>query len=69
MASSADYLVPTTASFHEIYPEEALQAQRARWNALLSTFQNAYGAAPAFVSRSPGRVNIIGEVSAPRTRF
>lgn len=54
--------VPTTSSLADIYPEDALKSQTARWNKLLSTFKERYGKSPDFVSRSPGRVNIIGEV-------
>lgn len=56
--------VPTKTSLADIYPEDALQAQATRWNKLLATFKKTYGKSPDFVSRSPGRVNIIGEVSA-----
>jgi galactokinase len=55
--------VPTKTSLADIYPEDALQAQTTRWNNLLSTFKGTYGKSADFVSRSPGRVNIIGEVS------
>lgn len=53
--------VPVAASLSDIYPKEALVIQGARWNKLLSTFQNTYGHKANFVARSPGRVNIIGE--------
>ncbi|EME41865.1 hypothetical protein DOTSEDRAFT_177254 [Dothistroma septosporum NZE10] len=53
--------VPTTHSLSDIYPEDALKSQTARWNSLLSKFQDTYGQKPDFVARSPGRVNIIGE--------
>ena len=55
--------VPTTTSFEEVYPKDALDNQRKRWNNLLSSFDKEYGRKADFVSRSPGRVNIIGEVS------
>ena len=54
--------VPTAASLSEIYPEDAVKSQTARWNNLISKFKEEYGKLPDFVSRSPGRVNIIGEV-------
>jgi galactokinase len=54
--------VPTKTSLADIYPGDALQAQTTRWNNLLSTFKDTYGKSADFVSRSPGRVNIIGEV-------
>jgi galactokinase len=55
--------VPTKTSLADIYPEDALQSQTTRWNSLLSTFKDTYGKSADFVSRSPGRVNIIGEVN------
>jgi len=54
--------VPTIADFKDIYPEDAVEAQTKRWNNLLSKFENEFGRKADFVSRSPGRVNIIGEV-------
>lgn len=35
--------------------------QETRYKHLISTFADTYGAAPAFVARLPGRVNLIGE--------
>lgn len=55
--------VPTKTSLSEIYPEDALKSQSKRWQELVSKFKETYGKEPDFVSRSPGRVNIIGEVS------
>jgi galactokinase len=53
--------VPVAQSLRDIYTDDALEAQSRRWNRLLSTFEANYGRAAAFVARSPGRVNIIGE--------
>ncbi|OAA72863.1 galactokinase [Akanthomyces lecanii RCEF 1005] len=54
--------VPLVKSLADIYPQDALAQQSSRWDALYARFRAAYGgAAPAFVARSPGRVNIIGE--------
>ncbi|KAG9890207.1 hypothetical protein KCV02_g17962, partial [Aureobasidium melanogenum] len=53
--------VPVTQSLNDIYPEDALDGQRKRWSNLLSSFKDAYGRPAEFVSRSPGRVNLIGE--------
>lgn len=58
----SDAEVPTTSTFKEIYPEDAAESQRKRWNQLLSSFEKQYGRKADFISRSPGRVNIIGEV-------
>ena len=53
--------IPTLASLEAIYPETSLDTQRTRWNNLLQSFRTHYSAAPDFISRSPGRVNLIGE--------
>ncbi|SPO03995.1 probable N-acetylgalactosamine kinase [Cephalotrichum gorgonifer] len=57
---SAD-LVPRATSLSDIYHPEDVPAQAPRWTALTAAFEARYGHAPAFVSRAPGRVNIIGE--------
>lgn len=53
--------VPTATSLSEIYHPEDVPSQTPRWTALTNAFTTRYGHAPTFVSRSPGRVNIIGE--------
>jgi galactokinase len=53
--------VPTVTALQDIYTNQALADQAVRWNALLEKFQAQYGKPAEFVSRSPGRVNIIGE--------
>lgn len=53
--------VPTVTALQDIYTEHALLDQGVRWNKLLEKFQALYGSPAQFVSRSPGRVNIIGE--------
>ncbi|KAK3398465.1 ribosomal protein S5 domain 2-type protein [Sordaria brevicollis] len=53
--------VPIAKSLEDIYTPDALPTQTKRWNNLLSKFESTYGHQPEFVSRSPGRVNIIGE--------
>lgn len=46
----------------DLYPPEAIHAQKQRWASLTQTFHETYGnKTPEFVSRSPGRVNLIGE--------
>jgi galactokinase len=45
-----------------LHPPEAIQAQKQRWSHLIQRFHDIYGNKPPnFVSRSPGRVNLIGE--------
>ncbi|KAI1866517.1 hypothetical protein JX265_007818 [Neoarthrinium moseri] len=53
--------VPEVTALQDIYTQHALLDQGARWNKLLEKFQSLYGRPAQFVSRSPGRVNIIGE--------
>jgi len=53
--------VPTAKTLSNIYNPEDLPTQSKRWSTLLSTFQSRYGHTPDFITRSPGRVNIIGE--------
>lgn len=54
--------VPTAASLRDIYTEDAVPVQAKRWESLLAKFKETYGKRADFVARSPGRVNIIGEV-------
>lgn len=53
--------VPEVLNVAEIYPEDLQESQRQRWEHLLAKFEELYGAPADYVSRSPGRVNIIGE--------
>ncbi|KIW08165.1 galactokinase [Verruconis gallopava] len=53
--------VPVATSLNDIYPSDAVEPQTARWENLLASFKKEYGHAADFVSRSPGRVNLIGE--------
>lgn len=59
--------VPQVLSVAEIYPEALQESQKQRWEHLLAKFQELYGAPADYISRSPGRVNIIGEVSLTNT--
>jgi galactokinase len=54
--------VPTATSLRDIYPESAIPGQKERWESILAGFKDTYGKDAEFVARSPGRVNIIGEV-------
>jgi galactokinase len=56
--------VPTATSLKDIYPEDAVESQTGRWERLLAAFKKEYGQPADFVSRSPGRVNLIGEVNS-----
>ena len=53
--------VPIAPSLSSIYTSDALPSQRLRWTKLLSQFERIYSTPATFVSRSPGRVNLIGE--------
>jgi galactokinase len=54
-------VVPIVSSLAGIYTSNALEPQVKRWERLLQIFKSTYGHPATFVSRSPGRVNIIGE--------
>ena|SRR5579871_4345091 len=54
--------VPVATSLKDIYPEDVIDVQTERWERLLQTFQKEYSNLPEFLARSPGRVNLIGEV-------
>ncbi|KAI5805509.1 ribosomal protein S5 domain 2-type protein [Peziza echinospora] len=56
----SDY-VPEVSSTAQVYPDIAQEAQALRWQNLEEKFVQTYGHKPDFISRSPGRVNIIGE--------
>ncbi|KAF2761434.1 galactokinase [Pseudovirgaria hyperparasitica] len=53
--------VPRATSLHDVYTDDAIPYQQKRWGNLLSKFKELYGRRADFVSRSPGRVNVIGE--------
>ena len=53
--------MPVVGEIDEIYPQDDLPFQRKRFSQLAQTFLETYPRKPDFVSRSPGRVNIIGE--------
>ncbi|KOS22305.1 Galactokinase [Escovopsis weberi] len=53
--------VPVAAALEDIYPPASVAAQAERWSALAASFEREFGHPHAFVARSPGRVNIIGE--------
>lgn len=53
--------VPVVKKLEELYPQDALEFQRARFERLKIRFSELYGRSPLFVARSPGRVNLIGE--------
>lgn len=53
--------VPVAKSLADIYPPTAVDVETPRWNNLLAKFEKEFGHPAHFISRSPGRVNIIGE--------
>lgn len=56
-----DEPVPVTESIDALYPDANISSQKERWQNLVEHFEEKYGGKPAFVARSPGRVNLIGE--------
>lgn len=59
--NAMDEPVPVIQNLEDLYPRDALQTQRARFEHLKLHFSELYGRPPLFVARSPGRVNLIGE--------
>ena len=53
--------VPVVRNIQDVYPQDALEFQRARFEHLKIRFLELYAQSPEFVARSPGRVNLIGE--------
>ncbi len=53
--------VPVVKNLEDLYPQDALESQRARFEHLKTQFSQLYGQSPRFVARSPGRVNLIGD--------
>ncbi|KAI0996861.1 Galactokinase [Podosphaera aphanis] len=53
--------VPIVSSLQDLYSGDAYPTQMKRWQNLVKKFNDKYNDSPSFVSRSPGRVNIIGE--------
>jgi len=49
------------ARLAEVYGEEAVETQQARYQEALAAFRTAYGPGPVAICRCPGRVNLIGE--------
>ncbi|KAL9129536.1 MAG: hypothetical protein Q9217_002023 [Psora testacea] len=53
--------VPVVRSIDDLYPQVDVPSQKKRFAKVQDRFHELYGTKPQFVSRSPGRVNIIGE--------
>ena len=56
-----DETIPIRSSLADLYPGSTIPVEEKRWAKLQKTFESNFGHKPAFVARSPGRVNIIGE--------
>ncbi|EEH44272.2 galactokinase [Paracoccidioides brasiliensis Pb18] len=67
MEAPNEEFVPQTQSITDVYSNDpgsgvsVSSDQKLRWNNFIAQFKKLYGAAPDFVARSPGRINIIGE--------
>jgi len=61
---ASNQVVPVVPDYLDIYPTDAQPVQKRRWEHLLAKFEELYERPAQFVSRSPGRVNLIGEVCA-----
>lgn len=60
--------IPEVQGVEDVYPAESHAHQKERWDHLLAKFEEKYGKRASFISRAPGRVNIIGEVSQAPVR-
>lgn len=54
-------IVPMIEDLKDLYPQDALKSQKARFEHLKIRFSELHGRLLLFVTRSPGRVNLIGE--------
>ncbi|CAG8483044.1 3076_t:CDS:2 [Acaulospora morrowiae] len=63
MSNSTDFIpILPLSSISQIYPPPNIDAQNDRYRTLIETFRSFYpNRSPKFISRAPGRVNIIGE--------
>jgi len=57
----ASTTVPIVQSLGEVYHDDEVGDAVQRWHQVVEQFRSRFGSNPDFVSRSPGRVNIIGE--------
>ncbi|MCJ1276704.1 galactokinase [Puttea exsequens] len=56
-----DGLVPVINDIKLLYPPDAVPVQEERFERLIAEFSRLYGRKPSCITRSPGRVNLIGE--------
>ena len=59
-----DESVPIIDAFTDVYTDDAQASQQTRWDNLLASFRKEYDGDADIIARSPGRVNIIGEVAS-----
>ena len=53
--------VPVVKDIKQVYYQDDLPGEKTRFSRLMDLFSEVYKKKPAYVARSPGRVNIIGE--------
>lgn len=53
--------IPLVPTLSNVYSAPRLAKEGQRWDSLTKDFASRFGAAPHFIARAPGRVNIIGE--------
>lgn len=59
--SKMDDPIPVVREVKFVYLPDAIDAQNTRWAQLIYRFKELYGEKPSFITRSPGRVNLVGE--------
>jgi galactokinase len=60
MTAPSDFVLEVD-SLAKLYPNDLNDSNLSRVKLLVTKFQQLYGKMPAFIARSPGRVNLIGE--------
>ncbi|KAJ7128380.1 Galactokinase [Mycena epipterygia] len=59
---SAQEAIPVHANLKDLYASLGTSLNHAeRWNNLANEFETRFGKRPAYITRAPGRVNVIGE--------
>lgn len=61
--------IPLRTALDKVYTPASLLQQGQRWDSFAVAFQKQFGVPQQKVSRAPGRVNVIGEVSPTPSPF
>lgn len=53
--------IPLVGDLAALYSKERLVTEGQRWDKVRQQFEQSFGAAPQYIARAPGRVNLMGE--------